>query len=197
MTPMVQGAFAFSTEALTQRWSWGRVMSRRSGGTWQRRWPRARKPGPAEAHGDPPLPDLLDHGPNSGVGIKHIVRYAFRKGSQRAYFDRASLTCASAFSRRAMSVFGRICVSVQPLAEEMTKRRPGPLLTVSVATSFDTSLIDPTTVQAADAVAAAALCTRSIRDFQSAAPRATAGRATPQQRPADEGDRQGPPRARP
>jgi hypothetical protein len=29
---------------------------------------------------------------NSGVGTKHIVRYAFRKGSQRAYFDRASLT---------------------------------------------------------------------------------------------------------
>src|SRR5882757_3873589 len=80
MTPMVQGAFAFSTEALTQRWSWGRVMSRRSGGTWQRRWPRARKPGPAGIHGDPPLPDLLDHGPNSGVGIKHIVRYAFQEG---------------------------------------------------------------------------------------------------------------------
>src|SRR5437899_901119 len=50
MTPMVQGAFAFSTEALTQRWSWGRVMSRRSGGTWQPRWPRARKLGPAETH---------------------------------------------------------------------------------------------------------------------------------------------------
>src|ERR1700741_1489216 len=50
MTPMVQGAFAFSTEALTQRWSWGRVKSRRSGGTWQRRGPRARKLEPAETH---------------------------------------------------------------------------------------------------------------------------------------------------
>ena len=47
---MVQGAFAFSTEALAQRWSWGRVMSRPSGGTWQRRWPGARKPGPAQTH---------------------------------------------------------------------------------------------------------------------------------------------------
>src|SRR5882757_1102645 len=50
MTPMVPGVFAFGTEALTQRWSWGRVRSRRSGGTWQRRWHRARKPGPAEIH---------------------------------------------------------------------------------------------------------------------------------------------------
>src|SRR3984893_711477 len=108
----------------------------------------------------------------SGFGTKHIVRYAFRKGSQRAYFDRASLTWASAFSRRAMSALGRIWVTVPPLAEEMTKRRPGPLLTVSVATSLDTSFIDPASVQAAGAVAAAALCTRSIRDFQSATPSA-------------------------
>jgi hypothetical protein len=50
MTPMVQGAFAFSIETLTQRWSWGRVMSRPSGGTWQRRWPGARKLGPAQTH---------------------------------------------------------------------------------------------------------------------------------------------------
>src|SRR5258707_12932688 len=45
MKTMVHGAFAFSNEALTQRWSWGRVMSRRSGGTWQRRGARARKLG--------------------------------------------------------------------------------------------------------------------------------------------------------
>src|SRR5580704_2733461 len=71
-----------------------------------------------------------------------------------------------------MSALGRIWVIVPPLAEEMTKRRPGPLLTVRVATSFDTSFIDPTSVQVAGAVAAAALCTRSIRDFQSPAPSA-------------------------
>src|SRR5215471_4148546 len=48
MKPLVQGAFAFGTKALTQRCSWGRVISRRSGGTWQRRWPRAKKPGPGD-----------------------------------------------------------------------------------------------------------------------------------------------------
>ena len=109
---------------------------------------------------------------NSGVGTKHIVRYAFRKGSQRAYFDSRSPTCCSAFSSRAMSALGRIWVTLPPLAEEMTKRRPGPLLTVSVATSLDTSFIDPTSVQAAGADAAAALCTSSIRDFHWAAPKA-------------------------
>ena len=48
MTLMVQGAFVFGTEALVQRWSWGRAKSRRSGGTWQRRWPGARKLEPAK-----------------------------------------------------------------------------------------------------------------------------------------------------
>ena len=65
-----------------------------------------------------------------------------------------------------MSALGRIWVTVPPLAEEMTNRRPGPLLTVSVATSLDTSFIDPASVQAVELVPAAeALCTRSIRDF--------------------------------
>ena len=48
-----------------------------------------------------------------------------------------------------MSALGRIWVTVPPLAEEMTKRRPGPLLTVSVDTSLDASFIDPASVQAA------------------------------------------------
>ena len=74
----------------------------------------------------------------------------------RVYVDSVSLTCASAFSRRAMSDLGRMWVTVPPLAEEMTKRRPGPLLMVRVATSFDASFTEPTTVQGADAVAVAA-----------------------------------------
>src|ERR1043165_7155429 len=40
MTPTIQGAFAFSTRARTQHWSWGQVTSRRFAGTWQRRRPR-------------------------------------------------------------------------------------------------------------------------------------------------------------
>src|SRR5258708_39440226 len=47
---MVQGAFGCSTEGFAQRGSWGRVMSRPSGGMWQQRRPGARKPEPAQTH---------------------------------------------------------------------------------------------------------------------------------------------------
>jgi hypothetical protein len=78
MTPMVPGGFAFSTEALAQRWSWGRVMSRRSGGTWQRRWPRARKLGPAGTHKSLQAGTGANHSHSIMPGGFDVMSYATR-----------------------------------------------------------------------------------------------------------------------